>query len=113
VAGDTTHAVLWKASTPSQITDLGIGTVAGIDDAGRVAVSWGVVFNADASSFPLDNPGATFVVRDFAGGRIVGYKGTQWPYTIVEWNLAGDVVREIADGVVISDANSSTYQWRC
>ncbi|GIH07271.1 hypothetical protein Rhe02_53380 [Rhizocola hellebori] len=98
-AGDFSHVMLWKASTPSQFTDFGLGTAAGIDDTGRVVVSWGVLFNPDGTSLSLDNPGATFSVRDFAGGRIVGFKGVDAPYTVVEWNLSGHVVREIADGV--------------
>ncbi|HCT81083.1 MAG TPA: hypothetical protein DGT23_31850 [Micromonosporaceae bacterium] len=103
---DPSHALLWKVSSPSVYTDFGVGFAEGIDDTGRVVVSWGVIFNANGSSTNLASPGSSFKVTDFSAGRIVGYSGTQSPYTIVEWNLSGNVVRQIPNGTPY-EVNSS------
>jgi hypothetical protein len=94
--GAPVTAVMWRVDRPSEIISFGSGYVSGVDSTRRVVLSTGVIVNPDGSQVTLQGGGSPVVYQD---GRIVGYRGTAAPFTIVEWNLSGQVVREIAGGV--------------
>ena len=93
--GAQVNALLWPVATPGAYVDFGEASPRGIDDSSRVALSTGRIVNPNGTTYLQLQGGLPSVYED---GRIVGYQGTAAPYTIVEWNLSGQVVRQIADG---------------
>ncbi|MFC7617238.1 hypothetical protein ACFQV2_31260 [Actinokineospora soli] len=93
--GAQVNALLWPVATPGSYVDFGEAAPRGVDDSRRVVLSTGRVVNADGTSWQLQG-GLPSAYED---GRLVGYRGTASPYTIVEWNLSGQVLRTIPDGV--------------
>jgi hypothetical protein len=95
-AGISANAILWRIDRPTEYTYLGAGYAIGVDSSRRVVLSTGIIVNGDGSTVLVQGGGVPSVFQD---GRIMGYRGTSVPYTIVEWNLAGQVVRQIPGGV--------------
>ncbi|WP_189214343.1 hypothetical protein [Actinokineospora fastidiosa] len=93
--GAQVNTLRWPVDAPGGYVDLGEASPRGIDDAGRVVLSTGRVVNADGTSWQLQG-GLPSAYED---GRIVGYQGAASPYTIVEWDLTGRIVRRVPDGI--------------
>lgn len=99
----TVHAVMWRADRPTTVLDLGEGYSAGFDDSRRAVLSTGAIVDGEGKELLRLQGGRPMEMR---AGRIVGYSGSAQPYTIVEWNLTGTVVRRISGGVP-NEVNSS------
>jgi hypothetical protein len=90
------RGLLWRADSPSQVTDLGPAGAMGIDAQRRVVLSNGTIINPDGSQITVQG-GGVVVVRVFSGGRILGDRyGVR---TIIEWNLSGQEVRQLPGGL--------------
>ncbi|HCT75679.1 MAG TPA: hypothetical protein DGT23_03595 [Micromonosporaceae bacterium] len=88
------RGLLWRIDRPAEVTDLGPAGAVGIDAQRRVVLSNGTIVNPNGSQTVVQGGG---VVRVFQDGRILGDRSGS--RTIVEWNLSGQVVREISGGL--------------
>ncbi|MGW5049534.1 hypothetical protein [Actinokineospora sp. NPDC004072] len=93
VGGAQVNTLVWPVG--GGMVDLGAAYPVGVDDARRVALSTGQLVHPDGSALALAG-GTPSAYQD---GRLVGYQGSAAPYTIVEWDLTGRIVRRIPDGV--------------
>jgi hypothetical protein len=99
-----TNTVVWPAAAPGTFVPVGAGEPAGIDDAGRVVTSAGLIWSPGGATRTItEHRGAK--PAKFADGRIVG---TEYGITdeIIEWNLDGRTTRVLPNASGAAGVNA-------